>query len=199
MKKKLYGIFLTEMELADYGFLEIGTNVRIHERANIYGAEKIKLGNNIKIDQFVNITATANLTIEDYVHIPSFSHLSISFNSHIGSFTSFGTGSKLITESGDMDGNYFNLPFLDIPLSMRVANMSGPIILEGFNLLAMNSCILPNCRLKTGAAVGMNSVVASDLDEWGFYLGTPARRLRNRSNKILEFGKLIMDKNKYLE
>ncbi len=191
----MYGIFLTENELADYGFIDIGKNVRIHERANIYGAERIRLGSNIKIDQFVNITATANLTIDDYVHIPSFSHLSISCDSYIGPFTSIGAGSKLITESGDMDGNSFNLPFLNIPVEMRVPHMRGPIILEGYNLVAMNSCVLPNCRLKMGAAVGMNSIVMSDLEEWGFYVGTPARRVRDRSKAIYDLGMLLKDKN----
>ena len=186
MKNSLHGEYLEGDAIESIGFAKTGNNVRIHERANIFGVENIALGDNVRIDQFVNLIAIAPLTIRSWVHIAPFCHINVNVKSEIGAFSAFGPAAKLITESGDMDGDYLNLPFPEIPQEMRQPKLKGPVILEGHNLVAMNSCILPDCRLAIGAAVGMNSIVNNDLARWAIYLGSPARKIRDRKQDVLK-------------
>ena len=44
--------FLSPSALAEIGFAAVGKNVLISDKASIYGAERIEIGNNVRIDDF---------------------------------------------------------------------------------------------------------------------------------------------------
>lgn len=44
--------FLSQKELEEIGFCSYGTNVKISRYARIYSPEKIKIGDNVRIDDF---------------------------------------------------------------------------------------------------------------------------------------------------
>lgn len=46
--------------------------------------------------------------------------------------------------------------------------------------LATNVVVLPGVAIGKGAVVGANSVVAGDCEEWGIYVGSPARKIGQR-------------------
>src|SRR5208337_1758608 len=50
--------YLIDAELAAAGFRKIGRNVKVHDRASLYGLENIALGDNVRIVFFDDTVAT---------------------------------------------------------------------------------------------------------------------------------------------
>ena len=68
--------FLTHNEIKKMGFLSIGENLQISDRASFYGVERIAIGNNVRIDDYCVLSAgLGGITIGNYVHIAAFSSL----------------------------------------------------------------------------------------------------------------------------
>lgn len=66
---------MTASDDAFAGFRKVGSNVRIFPGAKVIGREHISIGDNVIIDDFVFIYATAPMFIGSYVHIASFSSI----------------------------------------------------------------------------------------------------------------------------
>jgi maltose O-acetyltransferase len=56
-----------------------------------------------------------------------------------------------------------------------------PIVIEDDVWIAAGAVILPGVTLRRGTVVGANSVVSRDTEEYGVYVGAPAKRIRSRS------------------
>ena len=50
--------YLTEFELKEMGFKRLGKNVKISDKASIYNADQIEIGDNSRIDDFCVISGT---------------------------------------------------------------------------------------------------------------------------------------------
>ena len=62
--------FLTDAQLAAMGFASLGSNVLISDKASIYGANRIQIGNNVRIDDFCVLSAgDGGIYIGNYIHI----------------------------------------------------------------------------------------------------------------------------------
>jgi galactoside O-acetyltransferase len=62
--------FLTEEELAALGLASCGEDVKISRKTSIYGAERIAIGDHVRIDDFCVISAGAGgISIGSHVHI----------------------------------------------------------------------------------------------------------------------------------
>jgi len=71
----LGGTYLGDDELSCLGFQSLGTNLKIHERASLYGLENICLGSDIRIDDFVVIIASGPLIIGNQCSIHNFVYM----------------------------------------------------------------------------------------------------------------------------
>ena len=59
-------------------------------------------------------------------------------------------------------------------------------IYSGAKIIGTNTVLLPGTRIGEGTVVGAGSLVNRDLAPWGIYVGSPARRIRERpSEQIL--------------
>ena len=69
-------MFYTESELHNFGFESVGSNVKISKKTSIYNPKKIKIGNNVRIDDFCVISAgKGGIEIGNNVHIAIFCSL----------------------------------------------------------------------------------------------------------------------------
>src|SRR5690554_3494337 len=59
--------YLTETQLNEIGFKNLGKNVKISDKASIYNADQIEIGDNSRIDDFCVISG--KVIIGKYVHI----------------------------------------------------------------------------------------------------------------------------------
>jgi galactoside O-acetyltransferase len=58
------------------GFKKIGKNVKISSKASIYGADKISIGSNVRIDDFCIIsTSDEGVEIGNNVHIACYASI----------------------------------------------------------------------------------------------------------------------------
>ena len=62
--------FYSQEELQSMGFKELGANVLVSRKASIYGAEKISLGNNVRVDDFSILSG--RIEIGNHVHIAAY-------------------------------------------------------------------------------------------------------------------------------
>jgi galactoside O-acetyltransferase len=53
-------------------------------------------------------------------------------------------------------------------------------------MVLTGAVILPHVTVRTGAVVGALSLVKSDCDEFGLYAGCPAKKVGERSRRLLE-------------
>ncbi|PSU67593.1 hypothetical protein CTM67_20550, partial [Photobacterium phosphoreum] len=73
--------FYSYEELKKIGFSSFGDNVLISKKASIYGASKIDIGNNVRIDDFCVLSCSnGKFNIGNYIHIAvsvSYTHLTL--------------------------------------------------------------------------------------------------------------------------
>ena len=194
-RKSLSGDYYSEDDLRAAGFRSVGTDVKIHERANIFGAEHISIGDHVRIDQFANIVALSPIEIGSYIHIAAFCHMSVSCGLTIGSFSAFGVGSKIFTSSSDFDGTFLPLPLACIPPELRKDVVRGAVTFEGHNIVGTNALVLPGVTFAEGSALAAMSVVQESLQAWSFYLGSPARKVRERSRDVVDIARRLERSN----
>jgi acetyltransferase-like isoleucine patch superfamily enzyme len=175
--------YLTPDELKEIGFLEIGHNVKISTNATVYAANRIKLGSNIRIDDFCVLSG--NILIGDNVHLST--HVAITATQeslNIGRGSTISYGSKIFTASDDFGGDFmFNSTY---NLSQRNV-LHAPIVIGEFVAIGALCTVMPGSLLGSGVALGAMSLVSGTLEPWNIYVGTPARFLRARSKKLLDF------------
>ena len=184
--------FLSREELMEIGFKSIGENVLLSSKASIYGPENIEIGNNVRIDDFCILSG--KIKLGSYIHIAAYSAL---FGGEEGitmeDFSTLSSRVCVYAVSDDYSGESLTNPM--IPKEYKNLN-TGKVILRKHVIIGSGSVILPGVEIKEGTAVGALSLVSKSLDEWSVYVGIPARKVNERSKKILELEKeFLKDKN----
>jgi len=65
--------------------------------------------------------------------------------------------------------------------SVRFPTVSAPISIGAYCWVCARAAILPGVTLGEGAVLALGAVAAKDLEPWGIYVGSPARRVGTRS------------------
>lgn len=174
--------FYSESELKEIGFKKIGKNVLISKKASIYGANKISIGDNSRIDDFCIISG--RVEIGKFVHIAAYTAL---YGGNIGieieDFCGISSRSALYAVSDDYSGKALTNP--TIPEKYK-SIIEKKIILKKHSLVGTNCTILPGVTLYEGVSVGANSLINKDCDEWKIYIGVPAKIFKERSKELLK-------------
>lgn len=167
---------------ADVGFRQYGKNVRIYAGAKIIGAEFICVGDNVIVDDFSFIYATAEIYIGRYVHIAAFSFVAGGGVLRMGDFSNLSPGARVLTGSDDFNGS--GLTNSTIPDALRHVTRA-QVTIGRHAMIGANTVVLPGVTVGEGAAVGAGAVVNRDLAPWGIYAGVPAYRLRERPHEAI--------------
>ena len=179
----LGGRFLTGNDLKELKFRRIGDNVRIHERASIYGTENISIGSNVRIDDFtVIVAANGYMEIGSYVQICTHCFFGCNGGIVLEDFAVVSPGTKIFSASDDYSGE--RLTGMGVPSEYR-GGITGKVTISKHVIIGANCVILPNCRIGQGCSVGALSLVNKDLDPWGIYIGVPSRRIKDRKKDLL--------------
>ena len=152
------------------------TDIIIHETAIIKHPELVVMGDHIAIDPFFYMTTQGKFG--NWIHINS--HVSVIGGEEskliIGNNVAISTGCRLVCRS-----NIFQQKRSAVPFQSGDKLLYGDyIILEDEIILGANVVVLPDVRIEKGAVVGANSLVKTDLDAWGIYAGSPARKIGER-------------------
>ncbi|MBX7247334.1 MAG: acyltransferase [Candidatus Sumerlaeaceae bacterium] len=177
--------YFTEHDLKDAGFKAIGTNVHIARNSTIVGLENIEIGSNVRIDGYCSIIAAGrgSLKIGSYIHIGGYCLLSAGDGIQLDDFCGISQGVRIYSRSDDYSGEHLTNP--TVPEKYTQVTR-GLVKLERHVVVGSGSVILPNVTIGEGSSVGALSLVSMSLDSWGVYFGSPARKLKARSRRLLE-------------
>lgn len=185
------GYYGTE-ELLGFGFAAVGDNVQIAKNCTIVGLHNIAIGHNVRIDADVHIIAArGTVRLGSFIHIGGGSKLCATGGIEMDDFSGLSQDVKIYSASDDYSGRYMTNPM--VPADFTGATIA-PVRLGRHVIVGSGSVILPGCELGEGVAVGALSLVTKSLAPWGMYCGSPARRLRDRSKRLLELeGRFLFD------
>ncbi|MFL9884982.1 acyltransferase [Paraburkholderia agricolaris] len=176
--------YWTEHELSTFGFAKVGSNVRVAKNCTIIGLANISFGDNVRVDGSTVMSAsTGHIRIGSYVHIGGMSFLAGGGGIELADFSGLSQGVRIYSASDDYSGNALTNP--TVPkhlLNVKVAQVS----LGRHVVVGSGSVILPGCSIGEGSSVGALSLVTKSLSPWGIYFGAPAKRLRERSQQLLQ-------------
>ncbi|KKP59218.1 MAG: Hexapeptide repeat-containing transferase [Candidatus Magasanikbacteria bacterium GW2011_GWC2_34_16] len=176
--------FYSADEIKAIGFKAIGENVKISRKTSIYGAEYISIGSNVRIDDFCCLVANNNeIIIGSNIHIAFFCILMGSGGIIMEDFSGLSSRVSIYSATDDYSGLTLTNP--TIPEKYKHI-YSGKVVLRKHVIIGTNTTILPNLEIGVGCSIGANSLVTKSLDEWGIYIGTPVKKLKDRHKDLLK-------------
>ena len=184
------GYYTTE-QLREMGFKCVGNNVQIAKNCTIIGLENISLGDNIRIDEGVTLAcASGYLKIGSYIHIGGGCHIMCAGGVELSDFSGLSQGVRIYSGSDDYSGNSLTNP--TVPKKYLNVTIK-PVKIGRHVIIGSGSVVLPGVNIGNGTSVGALSLITKSLDEWGVYLGSPAKRIKVRKKDLLGQEKLLLD------
>ena len=171
-------------QLKKLGIKIYGDNIKVSKLARIYNPSNLTLHNNIRIDDFTILSGKGNIEIGNYIHIGPHCYISSYTNIKFLDYSGLASGGKLFGSSDDYSGKFLTGP--TVP-SKFLGTIYGDIILNKHVIIGAGSIILPKIILGEGTAVGSLSLVNKNTEEWKIYAGNPAKIIKNREKKCLEY------------
>jgi galactoside O-acetyltransferase len=176
--------YYTEADLQEAGFRRLGRDVRIAKDCTIIGLENIELGNHVRIDSGACLLAGGgSLRVGSYVHIAAQALLAAGAGIVMEDFSGLSHGVRIYSRTDDYTGRHLTNPTVPAEYTGVV---SGEVVLGRHVIIGSGSVVLPRVQVGEGSAVGALSLVTKSLEPWGVYFGAPVKRLKNRSQKLLE-------------
>ncbi len=173
--------FYTEEELQQIGFRHCGRNVLLSRKASIYGADKISIGDNVRIDDFCILSG--NVTLGSHIHISAFVALYGANGIELEDYTGISPRSTIYSAMDDFSGDYLIGPIHPVNLTNVTG---GKVLVRSFAQIGANCVVFPNLTIEEGAVIGAMSLVTKSTLPWSINTGIPARFLHPRSRKLLE-------------
>jgi len=177
--------YFDEGDLKDAGFKALGHNVRIAKNCTIIGLENIEIGDNVRIDGYSSIIVAGKgwLKIGSFIHIAAYCRLAAVNGICMNDFSGLSHGVKIYSRIDDFSGEYLTNSMVPEKYTRVIA---GAVTLGRHVAIGSGSVILPKVTIGDGSAVGALSLVVGNLEPWGVFFGCPAKRLKDRSKRLLE-------------
>lgn len=177
--------FYTETELRRFGFQSVGDDVQISRNCTIIGMANIEIGNHVRIDGYCSLFATGSgkIRIGSHIHIGSYCSLSGGEGIVMEDFSGLSQGVRVYSRTDDYSGAWLTNPTVPADYTGVIG---GPVRLGRHVVIGAGTVILPDVDVGEGAAVGALSLVRKSLEPWGIYFGSPAKKIRTRSKRLLD-------------
>lgn len=183
--------YLTPSELDNMGFKSLGENVKISDKASIYNANEIEIGNNSRIDDFCIISG--NIKIGSYCHVTPMCLLAGGEKGiELNDFCTLAYGVKIFSQSDDYSGE----TMVNSLISKKFKNeQKEKVTLERQVIVGAGSMIMPGVTVAEGCSIGAMTLVNKSTKPWSIYLGIPAKKVKNRKQNLLELEKQFLEEN----
>lgn len=183
--------FMNRSSVEALGFASLGKNVLISERSSIYGASRIEIGSNVRIDDFCVLSAgTGGISLGSYIHIAVFTSLIGAGRIKLRDYCNLSSRVSIYSSNDDYSGRYMTNPMVP---SEFTGVSHADVELHKHVIVGSGSVILPGVSLFEGVAIGSLSIVKHDCAAFGVYAGVPLRRISERSRDILELEKKLIE------
>ena len=172
------------------GFLSVGADVQISDRASFYGAGRISLGDHVRIDDFCVLSAgVGGICIGDNIHLAVYSSLIGAGRITLSDFCNISSRVSIYSSSDDYSGASMTNP--TIPAEFTGVTHAD-VFLGKHVIVGSASVILPGVTLAEGVAIGALSMVNKSCESFGIYAGNPVRRIKERKCDLLEVEKRFL-------
>lgn len=177
--------YLTNAQLLKMGFRSVGDNVKISERAAIYNADQISIGNNSRVDDFCILSG--NISIGKYVHITPMCLIAGGAPGvFVDDYSTLAYGVKVFSQSDDYSGESMTNSLISKRYKREVFKA---VALGRYSIVGAGSIILPGANVGEGVSIGAMSLILEPTEDWMIYAGIPAKAIRPRSRRMLDLVK----------
>lgn len=186
--------YFTEHDLQFAGFKKLGRNIKIAKNCTIIGLENIEIGDNVRIDGYCTIVAAGDgwLKLGSYIHIGAYCLLSAGDGIDMADFSGLSHGVQIYSRTDDYSGKHLTNP----TVPAKYTHLSrGAVKLERHVVVGAGCVVLPKVTIGEGSSVGALSLVTKSLEPWGVFFGSPAKRLKGRSQRLLELEAQLHQEN----
>jgi dTDP-4-amino-4,6-dideoxy-D-glucose acyltransferase len=175
---------LNQQQITDMGFASVGNNVMLSDKASYYNCGNIRLGNNVRIDDFCVLSAgKGGIIIGNYVHVAVYSSIIGGGKIVLEDFSNLSSRVSIYSSSDDYSGAALTNP--TVPKEFTNVQHANVTVCRHV-IIGAGSVILPGVTIEEGAAIGALSLVKKDCKSFGIYVGVPVNRIRNRQRDLLE-------------
>lgn len=190
-------MFLTQKRLDRMGFLSLGKNVLISDKASIYNPEMISIGDNSRIDDFA-ILSGGRISIGRYVHIACHATIIGKGSVTMEDYSGLSSRVAVYSSSDKYNGQYMTNPCIPEYIGHKKLRDTWhqDVYIGKHVVIGTGSTILPGITILDGAAVGAMSLVLSNVKQNEIVAGIPAKLVAARGNNIYELEKLLNEYNK---
>jgi acetyltransferase-like isoleucine patch superfamily enzyme len=173
--------FLSDEQLAAFGFAKLGVDVKVSDKATIYNPELISIDDHSRIDDFCVVSG--RVTLGRNVHIAVFCNLAGGTEGiHMDDFSGLAYGCHVFSQSDDYSGKTMTNP--TVPSEFKDETRQA-IYIGRHCIIGTHSLVFPGVSIGEGTAVAAKSVVTRSTDDWSMYSGSPARKFQARSKDLL--------------
>jgi len=181
--------WLTEEQMKKMGFACFGNNMMLSEKASYYNCKNIRLGDNVRVDDFCILAAgEGGIEFGCHVHVGAYCSIIGRGKIKLEDFSGLSSRVSVYSSSDDYSGAALTNP--TVPLEFT--NVQHADVTIGRHvIIGAGSIVLPGVTLEEGAAVGALSLVKKDCEAFGIYMGVPAKRIGARKRDLLELEKKV--------
>ena len=175
--------WLTDSQLTQMGFASFGSNVQLSDKASYYNCKNIRLGSNVRIDDFCVLSAGfGGIDIGNYVHIAVYSSLMGAANITLADFSGLSSRVAIYSSNDDYSGRALTNPTVPAEFTnVKHANVN----IGRHAIVGAGSIILPGVTLEEGVSIGALSFIRKNCQAFGIYMGSPAKRISERKQDLL--------------
>jgi galactoside O-acetyltransferase len=176
--------FLKQSELENMGFKSLGKNVLLSDKASIYNAKNISIGDNTRIDDFSILSAgEGGIKIGNNVHIACFATIIGKGMVTMDDYSGLSSRVSVYSSSDDYSGEYMTNPCIPTNFTNTIHK---DVVIGKHVVVGASSVVLPGVKLADCSAVGAMSLVKENVGEFEIVVGIPAIKVKDRKRKILE-------------
>jgi dTDP-4-amino-4,6-dideoxy-D-glucose acyltransferase len=156
----------------------------LSDKASYYNCGNIRLGNNVRIDDFCVLSAgEGGIIIGNYVHVAVYSSIIGGGKIVLEDFSNLSSRVSIYSSSDDYSGAALTNP--TVPKEFTNVQHSN-VTISRHVIIGAGSIILPGVTLEEGVAIGALSLVKKDCKSFGIYAGIPVKRVRDRQHNLLQ-------------
>ena len=172
--------YYTPQELERIGFEKYGSDVLISRKCSIYSADKIELGDHVRIDDFAILSG--GIKLGNYIHISAYTGLFAGeAGIEISDFATISSRVMIYAVNDDYSGETMTNPM--IPDQYRGV-VEKKVVIGKHVIIGSGSLVLPGVRIGEGAALGAMSMAKNNLTEWKMYAGIPCQYIKDRKRDL---------------
>lgn len=179
--------YLTRDKILEMGFKHVGENCLLSDKASYYNCNNISIGDNTRVDDFAVLSAgVGGINIGSYVHIAIGASFIGAGKISLKDFSNVSSRVSIYSSNDDYSGEYMTNPMVP----KEFTNVSHADVTIGRHvIIGSGSVVLPGVTLEDGVAIGALSLVNKSCEEFSIYIGTPIRKVKNRSKNLLKVEK----------